>query len=80
MFTVRYFSSEGNENLFSVKQVFAAASQETSDKKIKSVTLHLLDGSEIELFDGHLYVMNENGKTVASYTLNNEFVEGSVPA
>lgn len=80
MFTVRYFGASRNENLFEVTSVFAAASQQTSDKKIESVTLHLSDNSSIELYDGYMYVMNENGKTVANYTLNNEFVEGGVPA
>lgn len=67
MFTVRVYGSNGNENLFEANNIHA---EEHKDKRgTNSVTLYLADNSEVTVFDGYLYVMNSNGKTVANYTI-----------
>jgi len=77
MLTSRVFGSNGNENIFQVNNVFAQSKERPGDG-IHSVTLFLNDNSSVEIFDGYVYIMNDNGKTIASYTLNNEFIEGHV--
>ena len=77
MLTARVYGPTGNENIFEVTSVFVQA-KEAPLVGIHGVTLYLIDNSSVELFDGYLYIMNGNGKTIANYTLNNEFVEGNV--
>lgn len=69
MFTVRIYSNFGNESLYPATNVFAEGSENVANA-IKSVTVNMPDGASVTVYDGNIFVMNENGKTVATYYLS----------
>lgn len=72
MFTVKVIDSMGNESVYQAKSVSARPDIKTieTDRNIRSVHLENPDGSEEEFSgDYRVFVMNDNGKTVANYYL-----------
>lgn len=72
MFTVNVIDSMGNEMIYQAKRVSARPDIKTilTDRNIRSVHLENPDGSEEEFRgDFRVFVMNDNGKTVATYYL-----------
>lgn len=76
MLTVRIIEPVGHERVFEVRCVSAqpANTQTNEDKRIEKVFLER-DAGLLEVVDqGTIYVMNGNGKTVATYHLSDSFL------
>lgn len=66
MLTVKLIDDQAQEDLFEAKSVslLTHANAQTNTQK----ELHIVhDGGETIVDTGHVFVMNENGKTVADY-------------
>ena len=79
MFTVKVVYWDGSENIWQTRNVATRAQErETSNMPLvmQSVWFQSEDGSELEISGGnaYVYVMNENGKTVANYHLGGDEV------
>jgi hypothetical protein len=70
MLTVKVIRPDGSEWIEEATSV-AINTPEQSPNNNKSVTYFVPDKTHfsIDIFEGQIYVMNENGKTVANYFL-----------
>lgn len=68
MLTVKIIDGHGNQNVLQAMQVNAYTGK---SKKIEKVWFSTPDNAEIEIEGRYalVYVMNENGKTVADYII-----------
>lgn len=71
MLTVKVIDGHGNENIWQTRNVFAKTEKSTNSRRLSSVFFQTEDKAEIEIQGEYalVYVMNENGKTVADYVL-----------
>jgi len=74
MLTMRYIESDGKEM---VKEVEAVGRFPASESITNSDYLVYwnTDGQGCEIHDGTVYVMNENGKTIANYVVSSDWKE-----
>jgi len=72
MLTMRYIEKDGKELVKEIKSLMRCPASESitdSDFLIYWNT----DGEGVEIHDGTVYVMNENGKTIADYVVSSEW-------
>jgi hypothetical protein len=72
MLTLRVILDDGSESIHQTKSVLATPSDKVKPYVIEKIWFQTDDGAEIEL-SGHgalVYVMNDYGKTVATYDLS----------
>ncbi|MFA5036433.1 MAG: hypothetical protein WC479_04585 [Candidatus Izemoplasmatales bacterium] len=71
MLTVRVVSNKGHEIVEEAEVVTLYTAEESNDGKRRVMYFKNVhsdkDGQEV--LDGHVFVMNENGKTIATYHL-----------
>lgn len=69
MLTVKVIDGYGNENIYQSRNVFAKTEKSENSRRITAVYFRTEDNSELEIQGEYalVYVMNENGKTVADY-------------
>ncbi len=73
---MRYIEEDGHEI---VKEIESAMRVPARESVTKSAFLTYWnkesDGHPVEIYDGTVYVMNENGKTIANYVVSTKWVE-----
>ena len=74
MFTVKWIDCRGLERVLEVRSVetlFVDNPEPLTDKdkQILAVEVWLAEGGRDHITEGRVYVMNDNGKTVANYSL-----------
>lgn len=73
MFTVKLIDSMGDEYIYQTQHVSTKTNRETG--LIQSLFFRDSSGDDLEFQGSHqVYVMNENGKTVAKYSMGT-FIE-----
>jgi hypothetical protein len=72
MLTLRIIMDDGSESIYQTRNVLATPSDKVKPYVIEKVWFQTDEGAEIELLGqgAMVYVMNDNGKTVANYDLS----------
>lgn len=70
MLTVKVIDKEGNENLYQTKHVYVGTEKSENTRRQSFLSFQEEGNADIQV-SGYaiVYVMNENGKTVADYLL-----------
>lgn len=66
MFTIKQVTND-SESLWEVNRVFLNKNQHSSTTSIGTLQVELVDGHEGSFDSGIVYVMNRDGRTVATY-------------
>lgn len=72
MLTIRVIQEDGRELLKEVSSVMRRPGEETLTRS--DCITYFEDENAIDVFDGTIYVMNENGKTIAVYKVSSKWI------
>lgn len=76
MLTMRYIEEDGHEIVKEIESIMRVPAKESVTKSAHLIYWNVEDkGQAIEIYDGTVYVMNENGKTIANYAVSQKWVE-----
>lgn len=77
MFTVKHITVTGEELLKETEDVVCGFAPQASVSTQRELTFITRKGDAVSIDSGDVYVMNENGKTVATYHFGNPYAVGT---